>query len=70
MRRVIILSNKRVLLLGVYGMELVRVWRHLIKNVLASGKSYANVMLCREDTRPQVAKAAKVLGVKISFSDF
>lgn len=27
-------------------------------------------MLCKEDTRPQLAEAAKVLGVEISFSDF
>ncbi|MBS4021763.1 MAG: LmbE-like protein [Dethiobacter sp.] len=64
------MSGKRLLLLGVYGMEVVEAGGALAKNVLAGGKSYANIMLSSEASRPQVTEAAKVLGVEVSFSGF
>ncbi len=64
------MSEKRLLLLGVYGMEVVEAGGALAKNAAAGGKSFANIMLCRETSRPQVTEAAQVLGVEISFSDF
>ncbi len=64
------MSGKRLLLLGVYGMEVVEAGGALAKNVEAGGKSFANLMLCSETSRPQVVEAGKVLGVEVSFSDF
>lgn len=60
----------RMLLLGVYGMEVVECGGALAKNVLQGGKSFASIMLSREETRPQIMEAAKVLGVEMSFTHF
>ena len=58
------------LLLGVYGMEVVECGGALSKNAKAGGQSHAFMMLSREESRPQVRKAAEVLGVQIAFGDF
>lgn len=60
----------RLLLLGVYGMEVVECGGVLCKNALLGGKSFASIMLSREETRFQVKRAAQVLGVEIGFTDF
>ena len=62
--------SNRILLLGVYGMEVVECGGALAKNVQEGGKSYASIMLSREETRPQVREAAGVLGVEVFFTDF
>ncbi|WP_096186259.1 PIG-L deacetylase family protein [Evansella halocellulosilytica] len=63
-------EGKRVLLLGVYGMEVVECGGALAQNVENGGKSFASMMLCREKSQPQVKKAAEVLGVEMTFTNF
>ena len=61
----------RMLLLGVYGMEMVECGGALALNVKNGGQSFASIMLAGEQTKKDVAKAAEVLGVeKVYFSDF
>lgn len=55
---------ERVLLIGVYGMELVECGGALAANVAAGGTSHATLMLCAERMRGDVEKAAAVLGVE------
>ncbi len=62
---------KRILLLGVYGMELVECGGVLAKNVIDGGKSYASIMLAGPLMRDNVSQAAEILGVnKVYFNDF
>jgi LmbE family N-acetylglucosaminyl deacetylase len=63
-------KGNRVLLLGVYGMEVVECGGALAQNVENGGESFASMMLCRETSQPQVTKAAEVLGVKMHFTNF
>lgn len=61
----------RMLLLGVYGMEMVECGGALALNAKDGGQSFASIMLAGEQTRRDVTKAAEVLGVeKVYFSDF
>lgn len=61
----------RMLLLGVYGMEMVECGGALALNVKNGGQSFASIMLAGEPTKRDVRKAAEVLGVeKVYFSDF
>lgn len=61
----------RMLLLGVYGMEMVECGGALALNAKNGGQSFASIMLAGEQTRRDVTKAAEVLGVeKVYFSDF
>ncbi|MEV4364862.1 hypothetical protein [Nonomuraea sp. NPDC049625] len=61
---------ERVLLIGVYGMELVECGGALAANVAAGGQSFATLMLCRERMRADVSRAADVLGVEVDFLGF
>jgi N-acetylglucosamine malate deacetylase 1 len=63
-------KGKRVLLLGVYGMEVVECGGALAKNIENGGESFASIMVCRATSQPQVKKAAEVLGVNVSFTNF
>lgn len=63
-------KGKRVLLLGVYGMEVVECGGALARNVANGGESFASIMLCSEKSQPQVTKAAEVLGVRMHFTNF
>lgn len=61
----------RMLLLGVYGMEMVECGGALALNVKNGGRSYASIMLASEQTKQDVTRAAEVLGVeKVYFGDF
>lgn len=61
----------RMLLLGVYGMEMVECGGALALNVKNGGQSFASIMLAGEQTKKDVTKAAEVLGVeKVYFGDF
>lgn len=64
------MSNERVLLLGVYGMEAVEAGGALALAVDAGGAAHVAIMLAREASRPQVTEAAKILGATIEFLDF
>ncbi|GAA0925063.1 hypothetical protein [Nonomuraea longicatena] len=61
---------ERVLLIGVYGMELVECGGALAANVAAGGESFATMMLCRERMQSDVRKAGEVLGVEVDFLGF
>ncbi|OZU89112.1 GlcNAc-PI de-N-acetylase [Virgibacillus indicus] len=63
-------ERQKVLLLGVYGMEVVECGGALAKNVKNGGESYASIMLSSNKSREQVLQAANVLGVKMGFTDF
>jgi LmbE family N-acetylglucosaminyl deacetylase len=60
----------RMLLLGVYGMEVVECGGALAINAENGGQSFASIMLSRDDTRGQVKQAAEVLGVSMYFPEF
>jgi N-acetylglucosamine malate deacetylase 1 len=60
----------RMLLLAVYGMEVVEAGGALAKHADAGGRSFAHVMLSRPASRPDVARAAAHLGIEVTFGDF
>ena len=60
----------RMLLLAVYGMEVVEAGGALAKHADAGGRSFAHVMLSRPTSRPDVERAAAHLGVEVTFGDF
>lgn len=62
--------GKKMLLLGVYGMEVVECGGALAINAKNGGESYASIMLSSERSRPQITDAAAVLGVKMFFPGF
>ncbi|MFD1020203.1 PIG-L deacetylase family protein [Thalassobacillus hwangdonensis] len=64
------MEGQKVLLLGVYGMEVVECGGALAKNVKSGGESFASIMLSSEKSQPQVNKAAEVLGVKMHYTNF
>ena len=63
--------GKRMLLLGVYGMEAVECGGALPINAKNGGESYVSIMLAREQSRQNVLDACEILGVKkVFFNDF
>jgi N-acetylglucosamine malate deacetylase 1 len=60
----------RMLLLAVYGMEVVECGGALAKHAQAGGTASAHVMLSRDASRPEVRAAAAHLGVDVSFGAF
>lgn len=62
--------GERVLLIGVYGMELVECGGALAANVAAGGESHAALMLCSERMQRDVAQAAQILDVHLQFLNF
>jgi N-acetylglucosamine malate deacetylase 1 len=63
-------NPKRILLLAVYGMEVVECGGALAKHARSGGHAEAHVLLSREASRPEIRAAAEVLGVEVSFGDF
>lgn len=59
-----------MLLLGVYGMEVVECGGVLCKNVQNGGKSFASLMLTSQKSEAQVCKAAEALNINIGFTGF
>lgn len=57
-----------LLLIGVYGMEIVECGGALAKNARAGGRSSATILVAREGSRPQVQAAAEVLGTRVQFA--
>jgi len=57
-----------LLLIGVYGMEVVECGGALAKNARAGGRSSATILVAREGSRPQVQAAAEVLGTQVQFA--
>ena len=59
----------RMLLLAVYGMEVVEAGGALARNADAGGRSFAHVLLSRPESRPEVRRAAEHLSVEVSFGE-
>jgi LmbE family N-acetylglucosaminyl deacetylase len=53
-----------VLMLASYGLEIVECGGALARAVAAGDTVNAAVLMCREDSKPQVSKAASVLGIE------
>ena len=64
------MAEPTVLLIATYGMEIVECGRAPAKNVRAGGKSFAAVVLAREESRPYIEAAAEVSGVRMQFLNF
>ena len=63
-------SGKKILLLGVYGMEMVECGGVLCKNALAGGQSHAAVFFAGPEMRTDLEKAAAILGCSTEYLDF
>ncbi len=63
-------DSPTLLLLAVYGMEVVEAGGALARHADAGGRAHAHVMLSREASRPEVRRAAAHLGVEVTFGDF
>ena len=60
-------NGKRILLLGVYGMEMVECGGVLHKNVVAGGVSHASILFAGPKMREGLEKSAKILGCSIEY---
>lgn len=60
-------NGKRILLLGVYGMELVECGGALLKNAKSGGVSHASMLFCGEQMRKDLAKSAKILQTTVEY---
>jgi LmbE family N-acetylglucosaminyl deacetylase len=58
-----------LLVLATYGLEIVEVGGTIARHVQAGGRAYAAVTLVRPEARPQVERAAAILGIGIQFMD-
>ena len=63
-------EKKRVLLLGVYGMEMVECAGALHQNVLAGGVSHAAIFFAGPQMRHGLQKAAELLQTSLEYLDF
>lgn len=61
--------SKNILLLGVYGMEVVEVGGTLLKNSLSGGKSEALMMICSDVMQEQVTEASKILQTHVEYTN-
>lgn len=63
--------GKRILLLGVYGMELVECGGALAINARNGGESFASIMLAGNQMRENVNMVSEILGIKkVFFNNF
>lgn len=59
-----------LLVLATYGLEIVEVGGTIVRHVRAGGRAHAAVTLSRPESRPQVERAAAILGATVQFMDF
>ncbi|SDJ50960.1 N-acetylglucosaminyl deacetylase, LmbE family [Ferrimonas sediminum] len=63
--------SQRILLLGVYGMEMVECGGALAINAANGGHSFASIMLARPEMQRDLHQAAEVLGIEqLFFNEF
>jgi LmbE family N-acetylglucosaminyl deacetylase len=63
--------GRRILLLGVYGMETVECGGALAINAKNGGQSFASIMLAADQTQIDVNRAAEILGIeKVYYNNF
>ena len=60
------MGGQRILLLGVYGMEMVECGGVLRKNVEQGGVSHAGILFAGPQMREGLAKSAEILGCSIA----
>ena len=60
-------TGKRILLLGVYGMEMVECGGVLCRNAKAGGVSHASIMFAGPMMREGLAKSAEILGCSVEY---
>ena len=63
------MGGQRILLLGVYGMEMVECGGVLRKNVEQGGVSHASILFAGPQMREGLAKSAEILGCSIAYLD-
>lgn len=63
------MSGQRILLLGVYGMEMVECGGVLRKNVEQGGVSHASIFFAGEQMRKGLQKSAEILGCSVEYLD-
>ncbi len=59
-----------LLVLATYGLEIVEVGGTIARHVRGGGHVHAAVTLSRPESRPQVERAAAILGATVQFMDF
>lgn len=59
--------GKRILLLGVYGMEMVECGGVLCKNAKAGGTSHAAILFAGEEMQRDLTPAAEILGCSVEY---
>jgi hypothetical protein len=64
------MKGSRILLLGVYGMELVEVGGTLAQNAMEGGLSHAGIMLSNQPMQSQLKPCAELLKVGLDFFEF
>lgn len=62
-------AGKRILLLGVYGMEMVECGGVLCKNARSGGVSHASIMFAGPMMRKGLEKSAEILGCSVEYLD-
>lgn len=60
-------KSKRILLLGVYGMEMVECGGVLYKNAMSGGTSHASILFAGSKMREGLEKAAAILGCSVEY---
>ncbi len=63
------MTGQRILLLGVYGMEMVECGGVLCKNAAAGGVSHAAILFASPKMRADLDKSAEILGCSIEYLD-
>lgn len=63
------MEKNGLLLIANYGSELVATAGALATNAAAGGRTHALILLTREQSRPDLEKAAKVIGCTVEFAD-
>lgn len=59
-----------LLVLATYGLEIVEVGGTVALHTRSGGRAHAAVTLARPESRPQIERAAAVLGATVEFMDF
>ena len=63
------MKKKRMLLIGVYGMELVECGGAMLKNALDGGESHCVILFSGEEMRKGLAVSAKELQTSVEYAD-
>src|SRR5215207_1160912 len=63
-------GENALVMFATFGMEIVECGGAIAKHVRAGGTAYATVAFAREEARPQICRAAEILGIhEVRFMD-